>query len=84
MLGKVKEVMKNYNKEEWIIRLKVSGREENHLVSLDSRIASIQNGIEIRVQKADFTVKMIEYTSESFLKTLRNKLLWGEDRRNWA
>lgn len=64
------------------IRLKVSGREENHLVSLDSRIASFENGEEITIKKAPFTIKMIEYTSESFLKTLRNKLLWGEDRRN--
>ena len=68
--------------DETVIRLKVSGREENHLVSLDSRIASIENGREIRVQKADFTIRMIEYNSESFLKTLRNKLLWGEDKRN--
>ncbi|MGX1928847.1 NAD kinase [Flagellimonas sp. 2504JD4-2] len=64
------------------IRLKVSGREETHLVSLDSRIADIPNGKEIRIQKSNFTVKMIEYKSESFLKTLRNKLLWGQDRRN--
>ena len=64
------------------IRLKVSGREENHLVSLDSRIASVANGTELRIRKAKFTIKMIEYTSESFLKTLRNKLLWGEDKRN--
>ncbi|WP_298484264.1 NAD kinase [uncultured Maribacter sp.] len=65
-----------------VIRLKVSGREENHLVSLDSRIASVENGTEVEIRKANFTVKMIEYTSESFLKTLRNKLLWGEDKRN--
>ncbi|WP_343487573.1 NAD kinase [Allomuricauda sp. d1] len=64
------------------IRLKVSGREENHLVSLDSRIATIPNGKEIRIRKSNFTIKMVEYKSESFLKTLRNKLLWGEDRRN--
>lgn len=64
------------------IRLKVSGREEHHLVSLDSRIASIPNGKEIRIKKSDFSVKMIEYKSESFLKTLRNKLLWGQDKRN--
>nr|WP_298930591.1 NAD kinase [uncultured Allomuricauda sp.] len=64
------------------IRLKVSGREENHLVSLDSRIASIPNGKEIIVKKSDFTIKMIEYNSESFFKTLRNKLLWGQDKRN--
>ncbi|MEH6682412.1 MAG: NAD kinase [Sediminicola sp.] len=64
------------------IRLKVSGREEFHLLSLDSRIATLKCGREISVRKANFTIKMIEYTSESFLKTLRNKLLWGEDRRN--
>lgn len=68
--------------DETVIRLKVSGREENHLVSLDSRIASLENGEEITISKAPFTIKMIEYASESFLKTLRNKLLWGEDRRN--
>lgn len=65
-----------------VIRLKVSGREENHLLSLDSRIAILENGTEITVSKADFTIKMIAYNSESFIKTLRNKLLWGEDKRN--
>ncbi|GMN10704.1 NAD kinase [Croceitalea sp. MTPC9] len=64
------------------IRLKVYGREENHLVSLDSRIATIPNEKEIVVRKSNFTIKMIEYKSESFLKTLRNKMLWGEDKRN--
>ena len=64
------------------IRLKVTGREENHLVSLDSRIASLENGKEIIVRKAGFTINMMEYTSQSFLKTIRNKLLWGQDRRN--
>lgn len=64
------------------IRLKVYGREENHLVSLDSRIATIPNEKEIVVKKSNFTIKMIEYKSESFLKTLRNKMLWGEDKRN--
>ncbi|MCX2719098.1 NAD kinase [Lentiprolixibacter aurantiacus] len=64
------------------IRLRVSGREEHHLLSLDSRLATIENGKELTIKKADFKIRMVEYTSESFLKTLRNKLLWGEDRRN--
>ncbi len=64
------------------IRLKVSGREDNHLVSLDSRIASLENGKEITIKRAGFTVRMIEFASESFFKTIRNKLLWGQDRRN--
>ena len=68
--------------DDTVIRLRVSGREDHHLVSLDSRIATLKNGREILVKKAPFTIKMIEYTSESFFKTIRNKLLWGEDRRN--
>ncbi len=68
--------------DDTIIRLKVSGREVNHLVSLDSRIATIENGREITVKKSPFTIKMIAYTSESFLETIRNKLLWGQDKRN--
>ncbi|NNK19006.1 MAG: NAD kinase [Maribacter sp.] len=68
--------------DDTVIRLKVSGRENQHLVSMDSRIATLENGTEIEIRKADFTIKMIEYASESFLKTLRNKLLWGEDKRN--
>lgn len=68
--------------DETEIKLRVSGREAQHLLSLDSRITSLDNETEIWVRKADFTIKMVEFTSESFLKTIRNKLLWGEDRRN--
>jgi NAD+ kinase len=64
------------------IQLKVNGREEQHLVSLDSRIATLDNGTIIKIKKADFTIKMIDLPSESFLVTLRKKLLWGEDKRN--
>jgi len=64
------------------IELKVSGREDHHLVSLDSRIATLHNNTVIKIKKAPFTIKMIELIEESFLDTLRKKLLWGEDKRN--
>jgi len=64
------------------IKLKVSGRESNFLVSLDSRIATLDNATQITIKKAPFTIKMIEPEDESFLDTLRKKLLWGEDKRN--
>jgi NAD+ kinase len=64
------------------IRLKVSGREEQYLVSLDSRISSINNNSELIIRKTPFQIKMVEIPEETFLKTLRNKLLWGEDKRN--
>ena len=64
------------------IQLKVTGREESHLVSLDSRIATLENGTIIKIKKAPFTIKMVDLLNESFLTTLRKKLLWGEDKRN--
>ena len=64
------------------IKLKVSGREDNYLVSLDSRMATLTNDTIVYIKKAPFTVKMIELFNESFLDTLRKKLLWGEDKRN--
>jgi len=64
------------------IKLKISGREEQYLVSLDSRISFINNNSELIIKKTPFTIKMVEIPEETFLKTLRNKLLWGEDKRN--
>jgi NAD+ kinase len=69
-------------KDDTKIRLKVSGREEQYMVSLDSRIISINNNAVLTLKKADFKINMIEFSDETFLKTLRNKLLWGEDKRN--
>ncbi len=64
------------------IRLRVSGRESQHLISLDAQSFSVQNETELIIEKAAFTLKMIEFPEETFLKTLREKLLWGEDKRN--
>lgn len=64
------------------IRLKVSGREEQYLVSLDSRISFINNNSELVIKKTPFKINMVEIPEETFLKTLRTKLLWGEDKRN--
>ena len=69
-------------KDDTKITLKVSGRENSHLVSMDSRIATLKNNTEIIIRTAPFTVNMVELKGDSFLQTLRKKLLWGEDRRN--
>lgn len=64
------------------ITLRVSGREDQYLVSLDSRISSVKNESILKIKKTDYKIKMVEIPGETFLKTLRNKLLWGEDKRN--
>ena len=64
------------------IELRVSSREEQHLVSLDSRIVSIDVETVMRVKKGGFKINLVEFPQEKFLVTLRKKLLWGEDKRN--
>lgn len=64
------------------LRLKVSGREQSFLLSLDSRIATIKNNTTIYIRRADFNIKLVQLADDSFIKTLRKKLLWGEDKRN--
>ncbi|HSP12095.1 MAG TPA: NAD kinase [Salegentibacter sp.] len=64
------------------ITLRVSGREDTHLLSMDSRIASLKSDTKITITKAPFTINMVELNEQSFLHTLRQKLLWGEDKRN--
>lgn len=67
---------------EYNIKLKVEGREEQFLVSLDSRIYALDSGSEINIKLGSFKVKMIKTEVQNFAETLRNKLLWGLDRRN--
>ena len=64
------------------LTLKISGRENEHLISLDSRTHTLPNETEITIKKANFKVNMVVLNNESFLKTLREKMLWGEDKRN--
>ncbi|PHQ31172.1 NAD kinase [Leeuwenhoekiella nanhaiensis] len=65
-----------------VIKLKVSGRESDHLVSLDSRIATLPVETEMTLTKAPFNIKLVLLEEDTFLTTLRKKLLWGEDKRN--
>lgn len=68
--------------EDTEIRLKVSGREDQYLVSLDSRIYTISNENVLTIQKKPFDINMVAFQDMPFLGTLRNKLMWGKDKRN--
>ena len=68
--------------DETKIDLLVDSREKEFLISLDSRIISVTEKTKVSIQKADFCISTITPHNQSFLKTLRSKLLWGEDTRN--
>ncbi|MGY8909091.1 MAG: NAD kinase [Flavobacteriales bacterium] len=64
------------------IQLTVDSREKDFLISLDSRITTVPKNTEVFIEKAAFTIQSIIPKNQSFLQTLRTKLLWGEDTRN--
>lgn len=64
------------------ISLKIDVRDENFLVALDSRTVAIDPSTELVIKKADFEIQLIKLHSENFYHTLRNKMMWGLDRRN--
>jgi NAD+ kinase len=64
------------------IKLKISGRENQYLISLDSRLASLDKDTTVLIKKADFNIKLVWLHNDSFITTLRKKLLWGQDKRN--
>jgi len=65
-----------------LIKLKVEGRSSHYLASLDSRNEIIDSSIELTLKKADFHLHLIKLENQNFFNTIRNKLLWGLDKRN--
>ena len=63
------------------VEISVNSREDEYLISVDSNIYSISTNLKINLQKATRTLKMIEFEQDSFLSVLREKLLWGKDKR---
>lgn len=64
------------------IKLRVEGRGTYFLASLDFRSVPVELATEIKIKKAGFKLKTLQLPELSFFSTLRNKLMWGADRRN--
>jgi len=64
------------------IKIKVEGRGSRFMVTLDSRSDAFGSDVEMRLSKAGFSINVLHFDNMSFFSTLRNKLMWGIDRRN--
>lgn len=64
------------------VSLEVDSGVEEFIISLDSRYTSLKSGSVLVVEKAEFKIKMLKRKEYNFYKTLRNKLMWGLDKRN--
>lgn len=66
-----------------VISLEVQGRNRYFLASLDARSVTIDSSVQLAVRKEDFSINLVRLHNENFLTTLRNKLMWGIDSRNY-
>lgn len=64
------------------LTLTVEGRYKSYLASLDFRYEVLHEPIELKISRAPFTIGVVTLSNNSFSKTLRNKLMWGQDIRN--
>ena len=75
----VRPIVSSNNRE---VRFNVSGRADEFNVSLDSRSKKVAIGSEITIKKADFRLNFIKLEGQHFFNTLRNKMMWGLDKRH--
>lgn len=65
-----------------VIELKVEGREQKFFATLDSRSEEISTINHLVVTKSELKINLVQFPNQNFFKTIRNKLMWGMDKRN--
>ncbi|MCS7019687.1 MAG: NAD kinase [Cytophagales bacterium] len=65
-----------------VLSFEIEGRNNNFLVSLDSRFRTVDSNIKLSLRKCEFNARLIRLEGDNFLRTLRQKLNWGNDLRN--
>lgn len=75
----VRPLVVNENVE---IKFRIESRVSEYSLSLDSRLIHIKTDQEIVIKKAKFKLLLVQPMNLSFYETIRQKLLWGKDKRN--
>ncbi len=64
------------------ITMQIEGRSENFLCTMDSRYQTVTQDHIITIQRNSFDIVLATLDDINFMKTIRNKLMWGLDKRN--
>ena len=64
--------------DDWKFDIRVSSRYDAFMVSVDGRSQSLSTDVNLHIERAPYTVKVVQIGDNSFLKSLRNKLNWGK------
>jgi NAD+ kinase len=67
--------------DNWELEINVISRTKSFLVSLDGRSDILDQHTYLKVKKAGHKVKLVKPIGHNFFCTLKNKLMWGADKR---
>ncbi|MBQ8100802.1 MAG: NAD kinase [Paludibacteraceae bacterium] len=63
--------------DDWSINLRVKSRSHSYLLSVDGRSYAMKEDVTLHIEKAPYTVKLVQIGNNSFIKSLKDKLAWG-------
>ena len=63
--------------DDWKIDLKVYSRNASYMLSIDGRSQIISDEVTVHVEKAPYTIKVVQVGENSFMNSLKSKMLWG-------
>ena len=69
--------------DDQVITFEIEGRSKTFMATMDARSMNITSEIALAIKKSDITFNLIRTQNHNFLETLRNKMNWGLDSRNF-
>ncbi len=60
----------------------VSGRGGKYSLCIDTQRLILNDNVKLRIYKENFTIQTVLFDNADFYSTIREKLLWGLDKRN--
>ena len=63
------------------IELGVESRSHQFLVAIDGRSETCAEQVKLTIRRAPYPICLLKRSDNSFFRTLRHKLMWGNDMR---
>ena len=63
--------------DDWKFDLSVASRYSSYMISVDGRSQILSTDVTLHIERAPYTIKVVQVGENNFLKSLRDKLNWG-------
>ena len=64
-----------------MVTLEVESRSHNYLVAVDGRSYTMHEGSTVTISKAPFVTRIVKPNGRRYFSSLRDKMMWGADKR---